>query len=94
MYNYPVLAFSLEAIVLLGGLWLYLRVTRATTFWGKYGMTFFAAFLLLMNAFTYGGPNPPNVHADPSALLAIGFHFLYPSCREGIPITVSALAEP
>lgn len=32
-----------------------------------------------------------DVHADPSALLATGFHFLYPSYREGVPITVKNL---
>lgn len=61
LYNYPLLAFSLEAVVLLGGLWFYMRSTTGTTFVGKYGMYLFAAFLLLMNAFTYWGPNPPSV---------------------------------
>ena len=61
LYNYPVLAFSLEAVVLLGGLWFYMRSTTGTTLVGKYGMYIFAAFLLLMNAFTYWGPNPPSV---------------------------------
>lgn len=61
LYDYPLLAFSLEAVVLLGGIWLYMRSTTATSFLGKYGMYFFAAFLLLMNAFTYWGPNPPSV---------------------------------
>ncbi len=61
LYNYPMLAFSLEAAVLLGGLYFYMRSTRGTTFVGKYGMYVFAAFLLLMNAFTYWGPNPPSI---------------------------------
>jgi hypothetical protein len=38
-----------------------MRSTTGTTFVGKYGMYIFAAFLLLMNAFTYWGPNPPSV---------------------------------
>ena len=32
-----------------------------------------------------------DVHADPSALLATGFQFLYPSYREGVPTTVKNL---
>ncbi|MDQ6660255.1 MAG: metal-dependent hydrolase, partial [Chloroflexota bacterium] len=61
LYDYPVLAFCLEALILLGGLLLYMRSTTGTTFLGKYGMYFFAAFLLLMNVFSYWGPNPPSV---------------------------------
>ena len=32
-----------------------------------------------------------DVHADPSALLATGFQFQYPSYREGVPVTVKEL---
>ena len=61
LYNYPIPAFLLEAITLLAGLWLYLRSTTGSTFLGKYGMIFLYVFLLLINAFTYWGPNPQNV---------------------------------
>lgn len=33
-----------------------------------------------------------DAHADPSALLATGFHFRYPSHRQGVPATLSSLA--
>lgn len=58
LYNYPVIAFSLEAIVLLGGLWLYLRSTTGKTFLGKYGMIIFTIVMLLWTAVTYWGPTP------------------------------------
>jgi hypothetical protein len=61
LYNYPLPAFLLEAACLIGGLWLYLRSTTGTTFLGKYGMVLFVIFLLLINAFTYWGPNPQNI---------------------------------
>ena len=32
-----------------------------------------------------------DAHADPSALLATGFHFRYPSHRQGVPATLAAL---
>ena len=32
-----------------------------------------------------------DVHTDPSALLATRFHFLYPSHKQGVPATLSAL---
>lgn len=34
-----------------------------------------------------------DVHADPSALLATGFQFQYPSYREGVPATVKELEQ-
>ena len=34
-----------------------------------------------------------DAHADPSALLATGFRFRYPSHREGVPATLAALGE-
>jgi hypothetical protein len=61
LYNYPIPAFLLEAVTLLAGLWLYMRSTTGATFLGKYGMIFLYVFLLLVNAFTYWGPNPQNV---------------------------------
>jgi membrane-bound metal-dependent hydrolase YbcI (DUF457 family) len=61
LYNYPLPAFLLEAACLLGGLWLYLRSTTGTTFLGKYGMILLALLLLLINAFSYWGPNPQNI---------------------------------
>jgi len=32
-----------------------------------------------------------DAHADPSALLTTGFHFRYPSHRQGVPATLAAL---
>ena len=61
LYNYPLPSFLLEAACLLGGLWLYLRSTTGTTFLGKYGMILLALLLLLINAFSYWGPNPQNI---------------------------------
>src|SRR5205823_11344753 len=61
LYNYPLPAFLLEAITLFAGLWLYMRSTSGTTFLGKYGMAFLYVFLLLINAFTYWGPNPQSI---------------------------------
>jgi hypothetical protein len=38
LWNYPVVTFTIEAVLLLSALWLYLRSTSATTTLGKYGM--------------------------------------------------------
>lgn len=61
LYNYPLIAYSLEAFVLLGGLWLYMRSTSGNTFLGKWGMFIFAGMLLLINALTYWGRYPMTV---------------------------------
>ncbi|HEX2915775.1 MAG TPA: hypothetical protein VH186_33750 [Chloroflexia bacterium] len=59
LYDYPFLAFSLEALVLVAGMGWYLRSTKGSGLLGKYGMVFFGGFLLLVNALTYWGPVPP-----------------------------------
>ena len=61
LYNYPIPAFLLEAACLLGGVFLYLRSTTGSTFLGKYGMILLTILLLLINAFSYWGPNPQNI---------------------------------
>lgn len=56
LWNNAIATYVLEAALLLGALWLYLRSTSATTATGKYGMGVFAAFLLLVNAGNIFGP--------------------------------------
>jgi hypothetical protein len=53
LWNYAWIAYALEAVLLVGGLWLYLRATTATTFGGRYGMIIFVAVLLLVNVVAY-----------------------------------------
>jgi hypothetical protein len=53
LYNYAWIAYALEAVLLVSGLWLYLRATTATTFGGRYGMIIFVAVLLLVNVAAY-----------------------------------------
>jgi len=58
LWNSAVATYVVEALLLLGGLWLYLRATRATSAVGKYGMVAFVALLLLVNVFNLFGPAP------------------------------------
>lgn len=53
LYNYAPVAYALEAVLLVGGLWLYLRATTATTLGGRFGMIIFVAVLLLVNVIAY-----------------------------------------
>jgi len=56
LWNNAIATYVLEAVLLLGALWLYLRSTTATTTTGKYGMVVFVMFMLLMNIGNVFGP--------------------------------------
>lgn len=56
LWNNAVATYVLEAVLLLAGLWLYLRATKATTNAGKYGMSIFVVALLLVNILNIFGP--------------------------------------
>lgn len=67
LWNNAVAAYSIEAILLLSALWLYLRSTTAMTSVGKYGMAVFVIFLLLVNVVNIFGP----LGGDSKMVLAI-----------------------
>ncbi len=56
LWNNAVATYVLEAILLVGGLWLYLRSSTAASPIGKYGIYVFAVVLLLINAVNIFGP--------------------------------------
>jgi membrane-bound metal-dependent hydrolase YbcI (DUF457 family) len=67
LWNNAVATYLLEAILLLVGLWLYLRATVAATKAGKYGMGVFVVFLLLVNIVNIFGP----LQGDSKVALAV-----------------------
>ncbi len=58
LWNYPVIAYALEALLLIGGLVLYLRATTPVSKPGKYGPLVFVVLLLLIQAGTNWGVPP------------------------------------
>lgn len=56
LWNNAIATYVLEAVLLLAGLWLYLRATTATTRTGKYAIGVFVVFLLLVNVLNIFGP--------------------------------------
>ncbi len=56
LWNNAIATYGLEAILLGGGLWLYLRSSTASSLIGKYGMCVFAVVLLIVNASNIFGP--------------------------------------
>jgi len=56
LWNNAIATYSLEAVLLVAALWLYLKSTTAMTKVGKYGMSVFVVFLLLVNIVNIFGP--------------------------------------
>jgi hypothetical protein len=59
LWNNAFLTFSLETVLLVGGLWLYMRSTQPKEgLLAKYGMPVFVVLLLLINVGNLFGPPP------------------------------------
>jgi hypothetical protein len=56
IWDNAIATYVLEAALLLGALWLYLKSTTPLSKGGKYGMVVFVAFMLLMNIGNVFGP--------------------------------------
>jgi len=67
LWNNAIATYALEAVLLLVGLWLYLRSTSASTKTGKYGMSIFVVALLLINIANIFGP----LQGDSMVVLAV-----------------------
>jgi membrane-bound metal-dependent hydrolase YbcI (DUF457 family) len=63
LWNYPLPSFFLEAAILLGGLYGYVKTSRPVTRGGRYGMTIFALVLVTIQGLSVLGPPPPSVRA-------------------------------
>jgi membrane-bound metal-dependent hydrolase YbcI (DUF457 family) len=58
LWNYPVLAFVLEAAFLFGGMYLYFTKTKVITTGGRYGMIVFGIIMLAIQGSAFFGPPP------------------------------------
>lgn len=71
LWNFPVGAFALEAGLLFGGLYLYLRTTKPADRGGRYGMVIFGLVMLVVQGFTFfGSPPTSDTMAAVMALVA------------------------
>ena len=50
LWNYPLVSYGVEALLLIVGLWIYLRATKAISLTGKYGMPLLIVILLVLGA--------------------------------------------
>ncbi len=75
LWNYPMPTFALEATILFGGMWIYLRSTKSASLAGKYGMPIFGIILLAAHWILFFGapPGSPNAAAILLIVLYLGF---------------------
>jgi hypothetical protein len=69
LWNYPALALALEASLLFGGIFLYLRASKAVQPSGKFVMPVLGIVMLLMQGVVFFGAPPPSPAA--AALTAL-----------------------
>ncbi len=75
LWNYPVMALALEAAILFGGLYLYLRATRPSGRGGRYGMAIFGLVMLVVQSFVFFGPPPSSDKA--AAITSLACYFIF-----------------
>jgi membrane-bound metal-dependent hydrolase YbcI (DUF457 family) len=69
LWNYPVLALSLEAALLFGGMIMYLRVTRPINMIGRVGPPVFGVAMLAIQSYVFFGPPPGSPRAAATTAL-------------------------
>lgn len=58
LWNYPIIALSLEALLLFGGMIVYLRRTKALNAIGRFGPPIFGVVMLGIQSYIFFGPPP------------------------------------
>ena len=58
MWNYPAIALLLEALLLFGGMIMYLRRTKALNAIGRFGPPIFGILMLAIQCYVFFGPPP------------------------------------
>ena len=73
LWNYPVVALTLEGALLFGGMILYLRVTKPINAIGRLGLPVFGVVMLAIQSYVFFGPPPASpVAAAITALVSYG----------------------
>lgn len=71
IWNYPIIALSLEALLLFGGMIMYLRKTKPLSTVGRLGPPIFGGLMLAIQGYIFFGPPPASpVAAAATALLS------------------------
>jgi hypothetical protein len=75
LWNYPATAFALEVVVLLGGMYLYVRNTRSVQRGGNYGLMMIALLMVGIQLMVFFG-KPPASDTE-VAVSALVSYFLF-----------------
>jgi len=71
LWNYTYAAYAVESLLLLAGLWVYLKSTKSSTPSGKYGMSVLIIILLGLSAFVTFGAASSSVQTGMILLIAV-----------------------
>lgn len=75
LWDYPWIAFGLEATLLFAGIYFYYRATVAVTAGGRYGMILFGLVMLFVQGSVFFGPPPPSDKAV--AVMALSSYVVF-----------------
>lgn len=71
LWNYPIASYVVEALLLITGLWIYLKSTKAKNFSGKYGLPILSVILLILNGVNTFVLYPTNVENFAVTMLVV-----------------------
>lgn len=77
IWDYPIIALSLEALLLFGGMIMYLRKTRPLSAVGRLGPPIFGVTVLAIQVYIFFGPPPASPVA--AAATALGSYVIFAS---------------
>lgn len=73
LWNFTLASYTVEAILLVAGLWIYLRSTKSIASSGKYGLPVLSVVLLILNAVSTFGSPPANMEYFAVTMLTVYF---------------------
>jgi hypothetical protein len=71
LWNYPIASYVVEALLLITGLWIYLKSTKGKDFSGKYGLPILSVILLILNGVNTFVLYPTNVENFAVTMLVV-----------------------
>jgi hypothetical protein len=77
LWNFPVVSYTVEAVLLVAGLWIYLRATKSTALSGKYGLPILAVVLLMLNAISTFMLTPTSMESFAVTMLSVYFGTIF-----------------
>jgi hypothetical protein len=75
IWNYPIIALSLEAFLLFGGMIMYMRKTKPLSAIGSFGPPIFGVLMIAIQSYVFFGPPPPSPNAAAATALISYFAF-------------------